>query len=155
MKRAIPYTPPMQLRFTKMHGLGNDFIVFDAPSDDAVPGNETMRKLADRRTGMEAGDEASGSRGGAVTKFKGVTNHRCATVSRPSHVVRERCGRETAPQPVARETKFSVNRHALRATWRAILMDDQLTLPARVPAEVAARAAAICFVGRAIVAPQE
>lgn len=42
----------MQLRFTKMHGLGNDFIVFDAPTDEVVPGTETMRALADRRTGI-------------------------------------------------------------------------------------------------------
>jgi diaminopimelate epimerase len=42
----------MQICFTKMHGLGNDFIVFDAPADAAVPGNELMRRLADRRTGI-------------------------------------------------------------------------------------------------------
>ena len=42
----------MLLTFTKMHGLGNDFIVFDAPSDAAVPENEVMRRLADRRTGI-------------------------------------------------------------------------------------------------------
>lgn len=42
----------MQIQFTKMHGLGNDFIVFDAADDDAVPTNEVMRRLADRRTGI-------------------------------------------------------------------------------------------------------
>jgi diaminopimelate epimerase len=42
----------MQIRFTKMHGLGNDFIVFEAASDDVVPSNEAMRRLADRRTGI-------------------------------------------------------------------------------------------------------
>ena len=42
----------MLIQFTKMHGLGNDFIVFDAASDDEVPSNETMRKLGDRRTGI-------------------------------------------------------------------------------------------------------
>lgn len=42
----------MLLHFTKMHGLGNDFIVFEAPSDDAVPGSAQMRQLADRRTGI-------------------------------------------------------------------------------------------------------
>src|SRR5262245_39568716 len=42
----------MSLRFTKMHGLGNDFIVFDVPSDAAVPSSAVMRRLGDRRTGI-------------------------------------------------------------------------------------------------------
>ena len=42
----------MLIQFTKMHGLGNDFIVFDAASDAAVPSNEVMRALANRRTGI-------------------------------------------------------------------------------------------------------
>ncbi len=42
----------MRIQFTKMHGLGNDFIVFDAASDVEVPSNQLMRRLADRRTGI-------------------------------------------------------------------------------------------------------
>jgi len=42
----------MLLPFTKMHGLGNDFIVFEAPTDDVVPTSEVMRKLGDRKTGI-------------------------------------------------------------------------------------------------------
>jgi len=42
----------MPLRFTKMHGLGNDFMVFEAASDAAVPSNDVMRRLGDRRTGI-------------------------------------------------------------------------------------------------------
>src|SRR5690606_6662246 len=42
----------MRLNFTKMHGLGNDFIVFDAPDETAVPSAETLRRLSDRRTGI-------------------------------------------------------------------------------------------------------
>lgn len=42
----------MLLPFTKMHGLGNDFIVFEAPNDDVVPNPEVMRMLGDRRTGI-------------------------------------------------------------------------------------------------------
>ena len=41
----------MKLAFTKMHGLGNDFIVFDAPPD-GPPSAETLRQLADRHTGI-------------------------------------------------------------------------------------------------------
>lgn len=35
-----------------MHGLGNDFIVFEAPDDSVVPDSVTMRRLGDRRTGI-------------------------------------------------------------------------------------------------------
>jgi len=42
----------MRLAFTKMHGLGNDFIVFDARGPDEVPSAAALRRLADRRTGI-------------------------------------------------------------------------------------------------------
>ena len=42
----------MRLSFTKMHGLGNDFIVFDAPAGTELPTAEVIRRLADRRTGI-------------------------------------------------------------------------------------------------------
>lgn len=42
----------MLLPFTKMHGLGNDFVVFDEPTDAAVPSPAIMRRLGDRRTGI-------------------------------------------------------------------------------------------------------
>jgi diaminopimelate epimerase len=42
----------MRIEFTKMHGAGNDFIVFDAPGDAAVPSAEQFRRLAHRHTGI-------------------------------------------------------------------------------------------------------
>jgi diaminopimelate epimerase len=42
----------MLLEFTKMHGLGNDFIVFEAPDPAAVPEAAQLRRLADRHTGI-------------------------------------------------------------------------------------------------------
>jgi diaminopimelate epimerase len=42
----------MQLEFTKMHGLGNDFIVFDAPKEGRLPSPEQWRALAARHTGI-------------------------------------------------------------------------------------------------------
>ena len=42
----------MRLDFTKMHGLGNDFIVFDAAQPGQVPSAQALRRLADRRTGI-------------------------------------------------------------------------------------------------------
>jgi diaminopimelate epimerase len=42
----------MRLAFTKMHGLGNDFIVFDAAGPGSLPSPAALRRLADRRTGI-------------------------------------------------------------------------------------------------------
>jgi diaminopimelate epimerase len=42
----------MRIDFTKMHGVGNDFVVFDAPADSSLLQPELLRGLADRRTGI-------------------------------------------------------------------------------------------------------
>lgn len=42
----------MTLSFTKMHGLGNDFVVIEAADDAAVPHTARWRALADRHTGI-------------------------------------------------------------------------------------------------------
>ena len=42
----------MRLAFTKMHGLGNDFIVFEAPTRGTLPTAAALRRLADRHTGV-------------------------------------------------------------------------------------------------------
>jgi diaminopimelate epimerase len=41
----------MRIEFTKMHGLGNDFAVFDAPGTSPLDG-ALIRRLADRHTGI-------------------------------------------------------------------------------------------------------
>ncbi len=42
----------MRIDFTKMHGLGNDFIVLELPADARWPSREQWRALADRHTGI-------------------------------------------------------------------------------------------------------
>jgi len=42
----------MRIDFTKMHGLGNDFIVFDAPAGSVLPTASQWRHLANRYTGI-------------------------------------------------------------------------------------------------------
>ncbi len=42
----------MQLEFTKMHGLGNDFLVLEAPADGVLPSAAQWRALADRHAGI-------------------------------------------------------------------------------------------------------
>ena len=44
----------MKLKFTKMHGAGNDFIVVDAIHQDVKLSTEQWRRLADRRFGIGA-----------------------------------------------------------------------------------------------------
>jgi diaminopimelate epimerase len=40
------------LSFTKMHGAGNDFVVFDATAQPLVLGREQLRRIADRHFGV-------------------------------------------------------------------------------------------------------
>ncbi len=42
----------MQIEFTKMHGLGNDFIVFDAAPGASLPSVDQWRRLSARHTGV-------------------------------------------------------------------------------------------------------
>ena len=52
LERAI--LAAMKLKFTKMHGAGNDFIVIDAISQQVDSHARTMGRLADRRFGIGA-----------------------------------------------------------------------------------------------------
>jgi len=45
-------TPRQSLRFTKMHGAGNDFVVLDLRDGRAAPDPDLCRALADRHTGV-------------------------------------------------------------------------------------------------------
>ena len=50
--RANPQPVSMELRFTKMHGLGNDFGVIDTVRQSVDLKPEQVRFLADRRFGI-------------------------------------------------------------------------------------------------------
>src|SRR5262245_33683280 len=55
--RAVPlvHPPPttsMKLAFTKMNGLGNDFMVVEWPAGRPPPEAELIRRWADRRRGV-------------------------------------------------------------------------------------------------------
>src|SRR5579863_7688291 len=51
-RSAVSYAWPMRIEFTKMHGLGNDFMLFDLPADSAMPTREQWQVLSDRHTGV-------------------------------------------------------------------------------------------------------
>ena len=42
----------MKLKFVKMHGLGNDFVLIDAVSQQVALSEQKIRKLADRKIGI-------------------------------------------------------------------------------------------------------
>lgn len=42
----------MRIEFSKMHGLGNDFLVFEAPAGAALPDGAQWRALSDRHAGV-------------------------------------------------------------------------------------------------------
>ena len=42
----------MQIEFTKMHGIGNDFVVIDAINQDIALTGEQVRLIADRHFGV-------------------------------------------------------------------------------------------------------
>lgn len=48
---AAAQSPAIPLRFTKMHGAGNDFVVLDLRAGAAAPTAQLCRALADRHTG--------------------------------------------------------------------------------------------------------
>lgn len=50
--RGSPYPERMEISFTKMHGLGNDFVVIDAINQSVNLSSETVRRLADRHFGI-------------------------------------------------------------------------------------------------------
>ncbi|WP_052850161.1 diaminopimelate epimerase [Streptomyces avicenniae] len=51
MRRRTPITTPTELRFSKVHGAGNDFVLLDL-RDTPAPSAELCRALADRHTGV-------------------------------------------------------------------------------------------------------
>jgi diaminopimelate epimerase len=54
MRGRFGYAAGMRIEFLKMQGLGNDFLVFDAPASDGGPRLDStlLRALADRHTGI-------------------------------------------------------------------------------------------------------
>ncbi len=52
MAAPIGYSGGMQIDFTKMHGLGNDFIVFESAAGAPLPTAAQWRALANRHTGI-------------------------------------------------------------------------------------------------------
>src|SRR5438874_787047 len=88
----------MRIDFTKMHGVGNDFVVFDAPADESVLRPELLRSLADRRTGIGF-DQAL-----VLERPRRAAAASAATAHSPSTVLPGSCGRASRPGMTYRST---------------------------------------------------
>ncbi|HEY2808007.1 MAG TPA: diaminopimelate epimerase [Steroidobacteraceae bacterium] len=113
----------MRIDFTKMHGVGNDFIVFDAPEDRSVLEPARLRALADRRSGIgfdqalvldsprradsalfyrifnSDGDEVEQCGNGArciaaLLHHRGLTRNGAITLDSPAGLIHARIGRD-------------------------------------------------------------
>ena len=64
----------MALRFAKMHGLGNDFVVIDGRARAPALTSEAARAIADRRTGVGCDQVIAIERSGTADAFMRVHN---------------------------------------------------------------------------------
>ena len=67
-------TPRMGRAFTKMHGLGNDFVVVDGRRRTLALASDDVRAIADRRTGVGCDQLIVIERSGAADAFMRVYN---------------------------------------------------------------------------------
>ena len=101
----------MHIDFAKMHGLGNDFIVFDAPTG-APPSRAVLRQLADRRTGigfdqalvLEPPRRAGSSLFYRIFNADGGEVEQCGNGARCVAALWQRRGRARAGEPIVMES---------------------------------------------------
>lgn len=103
---AEPATPPAVpgLRFSKMHGAGNDFVVLDLRGNAAAPDATLCRAMADRRTGVgcdqiltiEDPREAGSVAGYRIWNADGLPSQQCGNGARciAAWLVRDGAARE-------------------------------------------------------------
>ncbi|HEY2590850.1 MAG TPA: diaminopimelate epimerase [Steroidobacteraceae bacterium] len=101
----------MRIDFTKMHGLGNDFIVFDAPPG-GPPSTAALRRLADRRTGigfdqalvLEPPRRAGSSLSYRVFNADGSEVEQCGNGARCVAALWQRRGRARSSEPIVMDS---------------------------------------------------
>lgn len=101
----------MRIDFTKMHGLGNDFIVFDAPPG-GLPSTGELRRLADRRTGigfdqalvLEPPRHAGSSLSYRIFNADGGEVEQCGNGARCVAALWQRRGRARSGEPIVMDS---------------------------------------------------
>jgi diaminopimelate epimerase len=101
----------MRIDFTKMHGLGNDFIVFDAPPG-GPPSSAALRRLSDRRTGvgfdqalvLEPPRRAGSSLSYRIFNADGSEVEQCGNGARCVAALWQRRGRARPGEPIVMDS---------------------------------------------------
>lgn len=101
----------MRIDFAKMHGLGNDFIVFDAPPG-GPPSSTVLSRLADRRTGigfdqalvLEPPHRAGSSLSYRIFNADGGEVEQCGNGARCVAALWQRRGRAPAGEPIVMDS---------------------------------------------------
>ena len=101
----------MRIDFTKMHGLGNDFIVFDAPPG-GPPTIAALRRLAERRSGigfdqalvLEPPRQAGSSLSYRIFNADGSEVEQCGNGARCIAALWHRRGRARSGEPIVMDS---------------------------------------------------
>lgn len=141
--------------FVKMHGLGNDFIVFDARQAPLALSNEQVRALADRKTGIGCDqliviEPAKNSLADAWMTIRNADGSEVSACGNATRCVADRLMRESGSRGVILETRaglldckaagdglVAVDMGPARLDWRDIPVAepcDTLHLPLRLEA---------------------
>jgi len=138
----------MRIAFTKMHGVGNDFVVFDAPAGQRMLTTTEFRRLADRHTGIGF-DQAlvlePPRRPGTVVFYRifnsdGAEVEQCGNGARCIAALLHRQGRAAAGSITMDSPAGLINARILEDGLVSVDMGvpsfDPRTLPFDAPAEI-------------------
>jgi diaminopimelate epimerase len=139
----------MRIEFLKMHGLGNDFLVFDAPTSvpDASFDSSLLRALADRHTGigfdqalmLEPARDASSRVFYRVFNSDGTEVEQCGNgarcVAALLHARAPQHGRELLLGSRGGMVRARVREHGMVSVEMGVPNFDPRSLPMRAPRE--------------------
>ncbi|HKT42920.1 MAG TPA: diaminopimelate epimerase [Rhodanobacteraceae bacterium] len=132
----------MGIRFTKMHGLGNDFVVLDARASSPEPGEARVRAMADRHTGVgfdqllviERPHDAACVAGYSIRNADGSFAEQCGNGARCIGAWLHRAGAIAIGDAVKLESPAGVvGMRLLDATMVAMEMGEPGFEPMRIP----------------------
>ena len=138
----------MPLRFTKMHGLGNDFVVLDARADSFDLPAERVRAIADRRTGIgfdqllviESANDGSADFGYSIRNADGSSARQCGNGVRCIAAWLRRAGALDSATARLRGPAGVVEVRLLDNDRVSVDMGEPVFEPARIPIDAAREA---------------
>lgn len=144
----------MGLRFTKMHGLGNDFVVLDARATPLALDTARIRAIADRHTGvgfdqmmiLEAAHDASCVAAYTIRNADGTVAPQCGNGARCLGAWLHRDGVLTIGAEAALQSPVGIVKMRLvDATTVTVDMGEPEFEPARIPFDAPAVADTYCL----------